>query len=67
MSSSQQAGIEGYISTHRLNSCSMTWNATKGEWLVIVSRGEDLQWRRGKGLRAALVAATEALESEAEG
>lgn len=62
MSSSQQAGIEGYISTHQLNSCSMTWSAEKKQWLVIVTRGDLLQWRRDKSLRAALVAAVEGLK-----
>ena len=61
MSSSQQAGIEGYITTHQLSSCSLTWNAEKKLWLVIVSRDGALQWRRGPSLRAALVGATEAL------
>lgn len=64
MSSSQQAGIEGYITTHQLNSCSLTWNAEKKEWLVIVSRGDSLQWRRGRQLRPALVAAVEGLGKE---
>lgn len=64
MSSSPQAGIEGYITTHGLSSCSMTWNAEKKEWLVIVSREGALQWRRARQLRPALVAAVEALGKE---
>lgn len=64
MSSSQQAGIEGYINTHQLSSCSLTWNADKKEWLVIVTREGHLQWRRGRQLRPALVAAVEGLGTE---
>jgi hypothetical protein len=64
MSSSQQAGIEGYISTHQLSSCSMTWSAEKKQWLVVVTRDDNLQWRRNRSLRAALV---EAVEGLAEG
>lgn len=40
----------------------MTWNGEKKEWLVIVSRGDSLQWRRGAPLRPLLVAAIEALD-----
>lgn len=40
----------------------MTWNAEKKQWLVIVTRGDLLQWRRDKSLRAALVAAVEGLK-----
>jgi hypothetical protein len=66
MSSSQQAGIEGYISTHQLSSCSLTWNAEKKTWLVIVTRDDHLQWRRGPSLRGALVAAVEGLGKGAD-
>lgn len=39
----------------------MTWNADKGEWLVIVTRDGALKWARGKELKPALGEAVRAL------
>ena len=61
MSSSPQAGIEGFITTHALSSCSMTWSESKG-WLVIVGRGEaGISAARDRSLRPALARAVSGL------
>ncbi len=59
MSSSQQAGIEGFITTHNLSSLSATWNGER--WLVVVSRGDALSWRRAGSLKEALLGAVDDL------
>lgn len=57
MSSSPQQGIEGFITTHGLSSCSMTWSAITKRWLVIVSKGNGVRTANDPSLKAALVRA----------
>ena len=63
MSSSPQQGIEGWLATLGLSSCSMTWNTEKGEWLIIMNRDGAVASATGKrgGLRAALLKASQSL------
>ena len=65
MNKSASPGITSFIATHRLKSCSMTWNAKSGGWLVIVSREEGVATCRGDALQGALAGAVAKLDAVA--